>query len=159
MRAIGAMMAALAASAQPAAADWQYTQWGMVPAQVMAASGGVARNNADRNLDVPGFTAELVAPFEGASLTVTAVFLFDAAHKLEYVTLHPIDRVACPVIVKALESHYGEPKGTVEMGPATTMRWDDDAGDNLVVYSDLGGGDCTIQYSKLPLTRPDGKGL
>ena len=161
MRFVRAAMAAaaLAASIVPAAADWQYTRWGMDPAQVKAASGDVARDNPDRRLDAPGFTADLVSPYEGATLPFTAVFLFDAARKLGYVTLKPLGQIACPVIVEALVTNHGPPMGQVDLGHATTMRWDDLDADNLIVYSDLGQGNCTVQYSKLPPTRPNGKGL
>lgn len=161
MRSVRAMIAAaaLAATAVPAAADWQYTTWGMTPDQVRAASGGAARDNADRALDADGVRAELTAPYQGVSLPFTAVFLFDGGDKLRYVTLHPVGGIACPVIVDALGGRYGAPGGRVDTGRAKTLRWDDADDDNLVVFSDRGGGDCTIQYSRLPPTAPDGKGL
>ena len=150
---------ALTGSAMPAAADWQYTQWGMTPDQVKTASNGVARDNADRELDATGVTAALVAPYQGVSLPFTAVFLFDPDHKLQDVTLNPVGQIACPVIVDALAANYGQPEDKVDMVRAKTIRWDDLNNDNLVVYLDLGQGNCTIQYSRLPPTRADGKGL
>ena len=155
----GLAVGALTASVLPAAADWQYTQWGMSPAQVKAASGEVAQDNADRRLDADGLSAALTAFYQGESIPFTATFLFNAQDKLHYVTLSPVDRISCPLIVQTLAAHYGPPKGRADMVHARTMRWDDTENDNLVVYLDLGGGDCTIQYSKLPPTRPDGKGL
>lgn len=150
---------ALASSVVPAAADWQYTRWGMSPAQVKAASNDEARDNADRGLDAEGVEARLTVPFQGETLPFTAVFLFDAQDKLRYVTLNPVGQIACPVIVQALAAHYGPPEGKADMIHATTMRWDDETNDNLVIYLDLGHGNCTIQYSKLPPTRPNGKSL
>lgn len=155
----GLAIGVLAVSALPAAADWQYTQWGMDPDQVKAASNEVAQPNPDRRLDADGLSAALTAPFQGESIPFTAVFLFNAQAKLHYVTLSPVDRISCPLIVETLAAHYGAPKGKADMVRARTMRWDDAGNDNLVVYLDLGGGDCSIQYSKLPPTRPDGKGL
>ena len=155
----GLGIAALAAGSGPASADWQYTQWGMTPDQVKAASGEVAQDNPDRRLDADGFSAKLTAAFKGEAIPFTAVFLFNAQDRLRYVTLSPVDRISCPLIVDTLAAHYGPPEGRADMVHARTMRWDDVANDNLVVYLDLGGGDCTIQYSKLPPTRPDGKGL
>ena len=55
---------ALTCSAMPAAADWQYTQWGMTPDQVKIASNGVARDNMNCELDATGVTAALVAPYQ-----------------------------------------------------------------------------------------------
>ena len=148
-----------ATSVAPAAADWQYTQWGMSAAQVKAASEGVAQDNRDRTLDPAGMTATLIAPFQGEALSFTAVFLFDAADRLTTVTLNPVEGVACPAIVDALDATYGKPEGRADMGQATTMRWNDLDDDDRVVFLDLGQGNCTVQYSKLPPTRPSGKGL
>ncbi len=152
-------LSALACSALPAAADWQYTQWGMTPGQVRAASNDVAQPNPDRKLDADGLKADLTAPYQGAAIPFTAVFLFDAPGKLQVVTLNPVGGIACPVIVQALAANHGPPEGKADMVQARTLRWDDTDNDNLVVYLDLGQGNCAIQYSKLPLTQPDGKGL
>ena len=150
---------ALAASAVPAGADWQYTQWGMTPDQVKAASDGAATDNADRLRDVDGLKAALVAPYQGETVAFTAVFLFNEQDRLRYVTLNPIGKLSCPQVVQTLADHYGAPGNRADMVRASTMRWNDLGADNLVVYLDLGGGDCSVQYSKLPPTRPDGKGL
>lgn len=152
-------VAALAVSVLPAAADWQYTRWGMTPEQVKEASNGAAQDNSDHKLDASGVNARLTAPYQGVSLPFTAVFLFGERDLLKYVTLKPVGKIACPVIVDALAANYGKPEGEADMVHATTMRWDDLNNDNLVVYLDLGHGDCTIQYSKLPPTSPDGKAL
>jgi hypothetical protein len=155
----GLGLAALVACVLPAAADWQYTQWNMTPDQVQAASDGVAQPNPDRRLDADGLSAALTAFYQGESIPFTATFLFNAQDRLRYVTLSPVDRISCPLVVQTLAAHYGPPEGKADMVHAKTMRWDDTENDNLVVYLDLGDGDCTIQYSKLPPTRPDGKGL
>lgn len=150
---------ALACAAGPAAADWQYTQWGMTPAQVTAASSEAAQPNPDRRLDADGLKAALTAPYQGAAIPFTAVFLFDTSDRLQLVTLNPVGGIACPVVVQALAANHGAPLGKVDLLKSRTLRWDDADGDNLVVYADLGDGACTIQYSKLPPTQPDGKGL
>ena len=151
--------AVLVGAAVPAAANWQYTQWGMTPAQVVAASNDVAQPNSDRKLDAGSLKAALTAPYQGAAIPFTAVFQFDGSNKLQVVTLNPVGGIACPVIVQALGANHGAPEGKADMVEAKTLRWDDAENDNLIVYLDLGQGNCTIQYSKLPLTRPDGKGL
>lgn len=148
-----------AGSALPAAANWQYTQWGMTPDQVKAASDDVTQPNPDRTLDAAGLRAALTAPYQGAAIPFTAVFLFDASGKLQVVTLKPVGGIACPVIVRALGANHGDPEGKADIVQARTLRWDDVDADNMIVYVDLGQGHCTVQYSKLPLTRPDGKGL
>ncbi|RYC33234.1 hypothetical protein D3273_05055 [Lichenibacterium minor] len=150
---------ALAGSAGSAWADWQYTQWGMTPDQVTAASSDAAQPNSDRALDAGALKAVLTAPYQGASLPFTAVFLFDAGGRLKVVALNPVGGIACPVIVQALGANHGPPEGKPDMAHAASLHWDDVDNDNLVVYGDLGQGHCTIQYSRLPPTRPDGKGL
>ena len=150
---------ALACSSVPAAADWQYTQWGMTLDQVRAASGDAARPNPDRALDAGSLKAALTAPYQGASLPFTAVFYFDPAGRLKLVALNPVGEIACPVIVQALGANHGMPEGEADMVHATTLRWDDVENDNLIVYQDLGHGNCTIQFSRLPPTSPNGKSL
>lgn len=158
-RAAALAAAAWTASAVPAAADWQYTQWGMTPDQVKAASEGAALDNGDRLRDVDGLKAALEAPYQGETVAFTAVFLFNDQDRLRYVTLNPIGKLSCPLVIQTLVDHYGPPGNRADMVRASTMRWNDLGNDNLVVYLDLGGGDCSVQYSKLPPTRPDGKGL
>ncbi|WP_237476887.1 hypothetical protein [Lichenibacterium dinghuense] len=149
----------LAGSVVPARADWQYTRWGMTPDQVTAASNAAAQPNPDRRLDADGLKAALTAPYQGAAIPFTAVFLFDPENRLQVVTLDPVGGIACPVIVQALVANHGAPENDADPLRARTLRWDDADNDNLVVYADLGEGSCTIQYSRLPPTRPDGKGL
>lgn len=149
----------LARSAGPAAADWQYAQWDMTADQVVAASNGLAQPNPDRGLDGDGLTAALVAPYQAGSMSFTAAFLFDDTSKLKAVTLNPIGEVSCKAIVRTLRTDHGAPEGRTDMGHAKTRRWDDVDNDNLIVYVDVGRGHCSVQYSTLPATRPDGKGL
>ncbi len=93
----------------PAWADWQYTQWGMSPAEVQSASNGTAVVNQDRKLDAADLTAGLTAFYRGDKRPFTAVFLFDAAGKLSAVTLNPTDRISCDSIRQSLDAHYGAP--------------------------------------------------
>ena len=153
-----AAAALTAVAASPALADWQYTAWNMSPAQVVAASDRIARQNSDRALDAAGLKARLTAPFEAESLPFTAVFLFDGRDRLRSVTLNPADVTSCPAIRDRLAAHHGDPEQQTDMVHASAERWDDVESDNLVVFLDLGHGNCSIQYSKLPNTRPHGGG-
>ena len=166
--AVSALKRALAAAAAilgvlsgaaPALADWDYTQWGMTAPAHRAASSGAAQDNADRSLDAAGLKAKLVAPYQGATLSFTAVFLFDEAGRLRYVSLDPVSQTACAAMMQDLAARYGVPESAADMIDARTMRWDDVTDDNLVLFLDLGQGHCDVQYSKLPATRPSGKGL
>lgn len=79
----------LALSVAPAAADWQYAQWGMNPDQVVAASNEAAQPSLDRSLDIGDLRAALTAPYRIGSVPLMAVFLFDPKSKLQVVTLKP----------------------------------------------------------------------
>ena len=127
--------------------------------QVAAASNAAALPNPDRRMDADGLRAALTAPYQGVSIPFTAVFLFDPENRLQVVTLNPVGGIACPVVAQSLAAHHGAPDDAADPAEAKTLRWDDADNDNLIVYADLGEGNCTIQYSKLPPTRPDGKGL
>ncbi len=157
MAAVALAVVALTASGAPAAAHWQYTRWGMSPAQVMAASEGTAAANTNRLLDAEGVKAELTAPYKGAQLPFTAVFLFDDKDQLQDVTLEPASPGSCPVVLQMLTANHGTPQRRDSSDYATTIRWNDLDNDNVVIYFDLGGGDCSIQYSKLPNTHGDGR--
>ena len=100
----------------PALADWQYTQWGMSPAEVQAASNGTAVANQDRRLDADDLTAGLTAFYRGDKRPFTAVFLFDTGGKLSAVNLNPTDRISCDPIRQSLADHYGKPASVDQHG-------------------------------------------
>ena len=151
-----ALVVAAFGVATPALADWQYTQWGMSPADVQTASNGTAVVNQDRSLDAADLTAGLTAFYRGDKRPFTAVFLFDATGKLSAVTLNPTDRISCVPIRQSLGERYGAPASVDQHAYGQTARWNDIEGDNVVVYLDLGEGNCSIQYSSLPPTHQDG---
>ena len=153
---LGCSLAAFVVLAEPASASWQYTQWGMLPAEVKTASDATAVDNSDRRLDADGLKAELVAPFQGATLPFTAVFLFGIRDRLAVVTLNPRDRESCGQIPDILRAHYGPPLASEGLEKAKSARWNDYGNDNVVNFLDLGGGNCSIQYSRLLNTRNDG---
>ncbi len=151
-----ALVVAVLGMATPAWADWQYTQWGMSQAEVQAASNGTAVVNQDRTLDALDLKAGLTAFYRGDKRPFTAVFLFDLAGQLATVTLNPTDRISCDPIRHSLDAHYGTPAAVDQQKYGATARWNDVEGDNVVVFLDLGHGNCSIQYSSLPPTRQDG---
>ena len=159
LAAVGLVATGLAVSAAPAAANWQYTEWNMTPAEVKAASHGATQDNSDRGLDVQGRKAKLTAPYQGEAMPFKAVFLFNGENQLKDVTLTPQNKDACPAVLSALNRHYGAPKGTSNLLHAGVTRWDDFENSNLVVFLTLEKEGCTIQYSKLPHTHPDGNNL
>ena len=155
----GLAVSGLAVSSNSASANWQYTQWNMTPAEVKAASQDKAQDNSDRALDAENRQAQLTAPYQGEAMSFRAVFLFNAEDELKTVTLTPLKRDDCPSVMSRLVDHYEQPKENSDMIHADVARWDDYENSNLVVYLKLEKEGCTIQYSKLPPTHPDGNNL
>ena len=155
----GLAASGLAASTISAAANWQYTQWNMTPSEVKAASQGAAQDNNDRGLDAENRKAQLTAPYQGEATPFKAVFLFNEESELKTVTLTPVEESQCPMILDRLRRHYGQLKENSDLVHANVIRWDDFESSNLVVFLTLDAGGCTIQYSKLPPTHPDGNDL
>ena len=153
---LGCALAAFAVLTEPALADWQYTRWGMSPDEVKKASDDAAVENPDRGLDADGLKAQLVAPYQGATVPFSAVFLFGIRDRLAVVTLNPRDPASCARLPGALQAHYGPPLASQDIGKGKSARWNDYGNDNVVNFLDLGGGGCSIEYSKLLNTRNDG---
>ena len=151
-------MVVMALSA-PASANWQYTRWEMTPEEVKTASHGAAQNNSDHGLDAEGVKARLTAPYVGEEISFTAVFLFDEDSKLKDVTLTPKKQEDCLLMKSRLQNHYGQSAENTDMVHAGVTRWDDFDDKNLVVFLQLENNGCTIQYSKLHNTTPNGDNL
>ena len=149
----------LAVSTISASAYWQYTQWNMTPAEVKAASQGAAQDNSNRGLDAENRKAQLTASYQGEATPFKAAFLFNEENELKDVTLTPINRSDCPMILERLRNHYGKPKENSDLLHADVIRWDDFESSNLVVFLTQDKEGCTIQYSNLPPTHPDGNNL
>lgn len=139
------LFAAIAASAMltasPAAADWQYTQWGDAPEAVLNAASGVARANEDRGKDPLPNRALLTAPYEGLGFAFDAYFIFDPADRLIYVDLDPQNPIECNAIRMALMNTYGQPD---ERGSFGLLKWWHEETGNVVIYSEI--GTCQVRY-------------
>ncbi len=159
LTAAGLAAGGLAALAHPAAANWQYTQWNMTPAEVKTASHGAAQDNNDRGFDAPGRKAQLMAAYQGEAIPFNAVFLFNDENELKTVTLTPVRKDDCPIVMGRLRDRYGQPKENSDLIHAAIARWDDYESSNLVVLMTIEKEGCTIQYSKLPATHADGSNL
>jgi hypothetical protein len=77
----------------PAGANWQYTKWGMTPAQVVAASHGAATETtpaqqAGERISATGEVALLTAPWQAGRFRFTALFFFSTGRRLTHVTLN-----------------------------------------------------------------------
>lgn len=93
-----------------ASADWQYTKWGMSPAQVQAASKGQLQP-CDQRCDghkTATVIPRLVGPYKSGEFSFTAFAIFDPSNKLTKVMLDTKGDVGWAIAL-ALKAKYGEP--------------------------------------------------
>jgi len=141
------------ASATSAYADWQYTKWGMTPAQVQAAAGGKlgTRNGSDACPSckpVPMLAGE----YATEEFRFRTLFQFAAGQTLSMIDLRMHDEGGqCRSLYNSLATRYGSPVFQGGGGALQTARWLDATGGNTVFFINSAGvdGQCTIQYSPL----------
>jgi hypothetical protein len=141
----------------PAKANWQYTEWGMTPAEVTAASDGLATANNDRSQDAGTRIAKLVAPYKAGRFHFDAFFNFEDPDGLVSISLvlkRP-SRDACSGVIATLSNTYGPPANKTEVEIGEVQKWFDEANRNGVVYLGMGSEIqhyCLVQY--MPLKSP-----
>ena len=137
----------IAATATPAYASWQWTEWGMTVEAVAEASGGTASPNADRGRDSDDLVASLTAPYSASNIDFTADFLFRDGG-LAFVILTPDDE-DCSALAGALTRAYGQSDDQRSTN-FSSKRWWDHANGNFVMYISIEVlGSCSAQYSGL----------
>lgn len=94
----------------PALADWQYTRWGMTPAQVQKAAKGAAKVTSELPEElVAGMSYRLVAPYTAGEFQFIAYFAFDAHDHLRLVLLDLVSGEPASLLM-SLNRKYGEAK-------------------------------------------------
>ena len=109
-----------------ARADWQYTQWGMTPEQVMAASAGQLKicDEACKGLDTDLQIARFRGPYQSGPFKFTAYMLFDRRNNtLAQVTLDLNQRNDTDALIGALISNYGTPVAIDFSEPIRFIMW------------------------------------
>ena len=94
MKHFGIALALVCCAASAAKADWEYTKWGMTPAQVARAAKNLTKKSSDLHPDSDGNVTKLVMPYKSGKFPFEAQFAFDAGDKLASVTLVLNDRFA-----------------------------------------------------------------
>jgi hypothetical protein len=172
MKLFGIALALACCIASAAKADWEYTKWGMTPAQVEGAAQNRTRKNSDLHPDSAGNVTKLVAPYKSGKFSFEAQFAFDAADRLSSVTLVLKDKFAgqdmgmnmdmgadmsmnmdqggCHDLQESVKTAYGPPQG----GGSAHMQyaietWQDPKNKNNVAYTVLDGAGCYVQYSAI----------
>jgi hypothetical protein len=97
----------------PAAADWQYTKWGMSIDQAVRASGNARHlpNSQEQSAyTVKGLAPSLVGSHDTASFHFTAALYFAGpGRSLSIVKLNFKDYAQWPSLFAELRGRYGEP--------------------------------------------------
>lgn len=95
----------------PAAADWQYTKWGMTPEEVVAASAGAARQTTPSEDDgSDGVVTLAMADYVASGFEFSAHFAFSRKdRRLAEITLLLDEPSQCFELKGALERRYGSP--------------------------------------------------
>ena len=103
--------------AQPAAAHWEYSFWGMTPAEVIAASGGAARAlpaARQRAAAEARMTYRAEAQFEEGDLALEVAFAFDdVTNGLVCVSYAARNALQSDALREWLIHRFGQPERTV----------------------------------------------
>ncbi len=119
----------------PAAAGWEYTDWGMSVEEVIGASAGKAVRHREPLRESWGVYPDLIVPYRAWGQWFEARCYFSATGLgLGTVRLVPQGRYWCIDILRGLMTAYG-PVGRLENG---RTYWRDPARRNLISLSDFG---------------------
>lgn len=132
----------------PAAADWQYTKWGMTPNQLTSSVPGGVHTNDDRSRDATPMIARLYSDYSGGGMDFIAYFYFDGSDRLARVSLEPKDMGKCSDLRFELSNAYGQPHDTSISAVTDLAKWWSEETGNIVVFLQIGSG-CAVTYSAL----------
>jgi hypothetical protein len=110
-RASSTALLALLLATHPAAANWEYTRWGMTPAQVVKASSGLVLETATRATgEGSGFYVRAKGVYPSGPLHLNVDFGFDSTGGLAFVT-YSIDSASENGALESwLVGRYGPPQ-------------------------------------------------
>lgn len=134
------------AVAGTAAADWEYTKWGMKPDQVTAASkGAVKAVPVDAAANIRSMQRKAIGAYKAGSVEYEAQFYFDVNDKLTAVRLQAKNPADCDAILAETVRRLGPPRAPRQ------PTWIDMNGNQIVSQSDerAGGGACSVLYEML----------
>ena len=141
--------------AHPALADWQYTQWGMSPADVAARSSGQVHETAGTDGQtlpaLPSLKVGAEGTYQLGKMTFHAVFYFENA-KLKMVNMTLVDPNTSEDAINlknALDGLYGEPFHQKRTSFASMSTYQDRAKNNRISLSAYDTGLTTLVYEPL----------
>jgi hypothetical protein len=131
-------LAAALVCAAPAFAHWEYTRWGMSPAEVIAASSGAVRP-AEGGYGEQVFDLDLRAQgiYRAGGMDFEVRFFFTPGeNRLTAVKLIPAAS-RCDDLARQLRAAHGEgERSNLQIGHV--MHWADPANGDSVLYADIG---------------------
>ena len=145
-RAIVAAIAML--FAEPASAHWQYTRWGMTPAEVIAASNGAAHVGSGVQSVLGEGTADVVGTYDAGGRIFSTAFTFEQGH-LASVALWTTDWSQCIPTIKDLQAVYGDPEEYTDGKVVANATWSDRSKNNHIKMRLLSPKYCEVQYSPI----------
>jgi hypothetical protein len=149
MRLIVPALLLLSATA-PAAADWQYTKWGMSVDQVQKASKGILQRCSGASVcterSVTNSAAQLYGGYTTGQFNFSAYPMFNRqTSRLDAVTLELSDPTMAGALGAALRAKYGEPVNASRGSIMSTSTWRDRT-DEITLMA-IGERSVTLRYS------------
>lgn len=134
--------------ASAAMADWQYTRWGMSPAEVVAASAGAAQLQRNEGADIRDTKALAAGSYSAGSIKFNVSYLFDGEERLSMVSLTPQNPAEeCEALIGLAKKYYGPPVS--QSRPKLDlmfMEWQDGAHQNGISFYYSIPQNCSLTY-------------
>ena len=137
--------AALAGSASPVQASWQFTQWGMTEDQVLTASHGTVHKATEPRVYTDGSKGLLEGEYISGEFSFQLIFTFNPTGALNGVKLEMPDLSKCTSLNAVVTATFGEAEVSNFMSGKISKWWDEDKG-NTVLLSDISDLWCTLSY-------------
>ncbi|MDB5615920.1 hypothetical protein [Tardiphaga sp.] len=148
----------LIVSITPAAADWQYTKWGMTVAQVQAASKGKLRpcDAQCAGHSTSNATVRLRGEYNAGEFAFSTWAAFDNQGRLNGIRLGLLDPSQVTPLIGSVRAKYGEPEsGSRGSSILNISTWRDRT--DQISLTVIGSSNAELMYS--PRVTPSNAGL
>lgn len=141
-------LTAILALSVPAFADWEGTQWGMSPDEVLAKL-DAASSHSPAASEIFEYDGAQYRPLVKLGHAIDGVegeasLLFDANDTLRFVAFSPTDLAECDALATALSARHGEVKPT-GFGATAIYNWED--GENVIRLTNSADiGICNLSF-------------
>jgi hypothetical protein len=151
---IAIIVVGLIFGAPAAKADWEYTNWGMTPEQVIKASHGLAEKIMPLSREYRQRGKWVRSTHKSGELAYNVVFRFELNSKgLDRVQLTLNDLNKCGSLAPLLKTRYGDLKAKVMAPGWRRFTWKDDKSNSRIRFTEGRNGgslvSCGIEYSPL----------